>query len=287
MDNLILTMMVAHEEYGDAIGFNKDDIDNIIKSYNYLKKISCNETGYIVLWQNKYIDDDTFANYMDIKFIDDKMCLVVNNFSDVLSKKDYETEIKILDGEDDPWETDYYDVDIDNYFSDYSDDTLQAIIDYCIKNDLEIEDEAITTENTKIVESTIYFKDKELLDYIDEDSLDDLKNKLNWAVVEAQADADRNEAYEKIKVYFEDKVGAYEWKDNKLIIKLDVDIEDVKYFLNECYGEYEFEQENYGNLQSVLNDMEYFDIDTPDYNYIYGTIDNDMLNEYTQNRLSW
>jgi hypothetical protein len=286
MDNLILTMIVTYEKYGDAIGFNKDDIDNIIKRFNYLKNIRCNETGYIVLWQNKYIDDDTFANYMDIKFIDDKMCLVVNNFSDVLSKKDYETEIIILNGEDDPWETEYYDVDIDNYFSDYSDDTLQAIIDYCIKNDLEIEDEAITTENTKIVESTIYFKDKELLDYIDEDSLDDLKNKLNWAVVEAQADADRNEAYEKIKVYFEDKVGAYEWKDNKLIIKLDVDIEDVKYFLNEGYGEYEFEQENYGNLKSILNEMEYFDIDTPDYNYIYGTIDNDILNEYTQNRLS-
>lgn len=284
MDNLILTMIVAHKKYGDAIGFTKDDINNIIKKHNYLNNIRCNEIGSIVLWENKYIDNVTFAKHMDIEIIDDKMCLVVNNFGDVLSKKDYETEIAILDGEDETWGTSYYDVDIDDYSGDYNEDTLKAILDNCIKNEYEIDDEVITAENTKIVDSVIYFKDEELLDYIDE--LDDLKIDLSWGIIEAQADADRNEAYEKIKGYFESAVGDFQWKDDKLIIKLDVDINDVKHFLKESYGDYEFDQENYGNLQSILNEMEYFDIDTPDYNYLYGTIDEDYLNEYTQNRLA-
>jgi hypothetical protein len=285
MDNLILTMIVAHDDYGDSLGFTKTDIDNIMNKYNYLNNIGCNEKGHIILWQHKYISDDVFAKYMDVKIVDNDIYLVARNFGDILSEKKYETEIAILDGETEPWDTNYYDADIDYHEDKYTDDTLQAIIDHCVKNGLEIEDELITNENTKIVDSTIYFNDEKLLNYIDDDSLDDLKNALSWGIIEAQESANQDEIYTKLKDSFESNIGDIKWEENKLIIKLNVDMEEVLDFLTDSYNTYDFEDENYGDLKSILNEMDYFDIDTPDYNYIYGTIDKETLNEYTKNRL--
>jgi len=285
MDNLILTMIVAHDNYGDDIGYTSSDIENIIKKYDYINKIRCNELGWIILWKHKYIDDEKFSKLMGVKFIDGSFYLVEKNFDDILDSKKYESEIKILDGEYDDYNYSFYDIDID--YDDYNEDTLNAIIEYCDSNGLDIDDELITKENTKIVDSEIFFNDEKLLDFIDEDSLDDLKNQLCWGAIEAQESADMDEIYQKLKNSFTEKVGEYEWKNDKLYVKLDnISMNDVYDFLIESYGQYEFEEENYGSLFYILKEMEVFDIDTPDYNYIYGTIDKEILNDYTQNRLS-
>ena len=67
---------------------------------------------------------------------------------------------------------------------------------------------------------------------------------------------------------------------------MDVDISDVKSELKDWHGDYDFETEDYGSLEAILNEMEYFKFDKPYYDHIYGDIDNDYLNELTRDRLS-
>lgn len=288
MDNLIISMIVAYEQYGDVLGFNKNDIDDLIKKYNYLDNIKCNEKGYIILWKRKYISDEIFAKGMGFSFENDKIYLICNSFDEILSSK-YETEIKILNGDDFYENSGYYDHDVSDYWSYYNKDTFEAIYNACIKKELKIQDETMTTKNTTFDEKDVYFNGDSLKDYIDdEEDLDELKTELCIAILEAQDSAYETEIYNNVKDAFIDDVGYYKWKDDKLYIQFDKKIiNEIEDFLEEYYDDIDYYDDIFGSFISTLKEMDKFDFHTPDYNYIYADIDNEILNENTIDRLSW
>jgi hypothetical protein len=307
--DLILTMLDAHEKYGDELNFTKKEIDNLIKEhalFALIENINCNERGWIVLWKNKYVSDEAFAKYMDLEydivppFTDKKyFWIIADDFEDLLTNR-YEFEAKVLDHEYDWYRSDFYDVDVEQYFYMYDQKTLEAIIEYCDKNGFEIENDnedetiLITKENTKIINNEIIINDNiKLVDILDQ--LEDLDRTLNNAICEAQESADQDEIYERIEKNFISEVGEYTRKifkingkeQEKLLVRFDGNWSDIEQALIDTYGEYEFQEETYGSLRGILNENDYFKFRTPDYNYTYGDIDKSTLNEYTQNRLNW
>lgn len=304
LTSLVLIMIDAHTEYGDELGFNKSDIDKIIKKYDFYKHISCNELGWIILWENGYITDELFANKMDVAVIDKNIYLIVNSFDDILGR-DYETEIKVLDWDDDLGAPSYcdYDADVSYNWRYYNETTLKAIMEYCFKNGLVIDDEEMTEENTILKNDNIYFNDKELNDLIDDDSLEELKDILNIAICEAEDSANRDTMYDAVKKAFENAIGSIERKTvkgidyktrkeidvEKIYIKLNLNLNmnNIKQFLRDSYGEIEYIDESYGDLIHILKEMELFDFKKPNYDYISGDIDNDTLNEITVDRLAF
>lgn len=319
MYDLILSMIKANSEYENELNFTKSDIENFMNKYNFKNEIKeSNELGWIVLWNNKYITNEEFAKLMDVEYNEDNFWLVINSFDDILSSK-YETEIKVLDQDDDWWNSsDYYENnDIDSYYwHRYTEDTLKEIIEFCVNQGIEIEnedgdDELMTNENTYLIpdkkgKQNIYFKyengdEVELSSLLDEDGLDELKTALNNAICEAQDYADRDDVETKIIKEFESSIGFFkreyvkkkdykgvEKEVEKISIRLDnLDFSNVESFLQDEYDEYDFETSNYGDLLHILKEMEYFEFDTPDYNNVYGDIDNDMLNEITVDKLHW
>jgi len=315
MINLILTMLDAYNQYGDDLNFTKKDADIFIKKYNALEDINdCNERGYIVLWNNKYLTNEEFAKHLDLKYEDEKFWLVIDSFDDILTDK-YKTEISYLDrdADDDREPSEYYDHQIDNYYwHTYTEETLKKIIEYCIDQGIEIENdddndddddnyELMTAENTYLKTDKnnhldIYFKYKngnetKLVKLIDNDEFDDLKTELNIAVGKAQDDADYSEVYDEIKEKFEKGIGTFEYKtvgdSEKIYIKLNITFKQVEEWFEENYGEYNFDEGGFGSLSYVLKEMEYFDFKKPYYDHINGSIDDDLLNEFTRDRLSF
>lgn len=308
LTDLILTMIVANTEHDGDLNFNKIDIDKIISQYNILNsnnKQIWNERGWIVLWKNKYITDKEFCEYMDIELEDNSIWIVCDDFGSILNGRKYSTEIKVLDNDDDWWnDTSYYKNDIEDYWNKYDEKTLKEIIDFCIKNEIEIEvdnnKELITKENTIVKDGDIYFKDEKLVEFIDDYELEPLRDCLNDAICEAQDDADRSECYEKIRNSFENKIGEFKIKSKivknykgeernaeKLYIKFSDDFSKVEEFLKDTYGNYEFLQEDFGSLVHILKEMDYFEFDSIDFNHIYGSIEKSILNEFTRNKLDW
>lgn len=305
--DLIVAMIDEHNEYGDALNFNKSNIDKIIKKYNMNYK-QCNELGWIVLLKNKYITNEQFYDYMNADYIDGNVYLIVDSFDDVLSSK-YETEIKALDWGDTWWNDNYsydYDADVSGHWNDYTEETLKEIMEYCFRNEIEIEGELMDKNNTVLKNGKLYFNDQELDDLIDDDDLDELKTVLNHAICEAQDSADRDNTYKAIENAFENKIGTFERKTvnvmkynakkdikeptdvEKIYIKLNINLDDVESFLKDQYSKYNYSEESYGDLISILKEMEFFDFDAPDYHYIgNGGIEDDYLNEITRDRLSW
>jgi hypothetical protein len=301
MIDLILTMLTAYEEYGTALNFDENDIKNFIKNYSIsFDEIErdINELGWIILWENKLISDKYFCKLMEIEIISGDTYLVINNFNDILSK-DYIFEIEILNGEYDYNPSDYNGYDIGTWWYYYNENTKKEIIKYCIDNGLEIDDELLTDENLIFKNDDIYFNDQKFVNYIDDRDLIDLNNILNDALSEAQDSADADEYYNKIKNAFEKDIGDIEHKSKKVIkedkektvdllyIKLNISWSEIKSELEGLYNKFEFEDCNYGNLQYILNEIEYFNFKKPYYDYISGSIDKDTLNEYTVNRLEW
>jgi hypothetical protein len=312
MEDLILTMLVAHIKYGDTLNFTKSEVDNLIRKHLLVNidKIDCNEYGYIVLLENGYITKEQFAKKMDVIYENDHYWLIINSFKDLLSSK-YDYEAKILDGDEDSVFNDsYYDNDIERYYWDkFNEETLNSIIEYCNKNELEVdvendEGEYETIElkdNLILKDGDIYINEKfdnlnedRLRNLIDEDGLEDLNREINWAICDAQFDANQAEIYNKIKNSVIDKIGPYEniatgknkngYDIYKIKIRLDFDIGEVKKFFSDA-DEYNFEDGDYGDLESVLREMEFFDIDKPYYDNISGSINNEYLNECIQNHL--
>lgn len=296
MLQLLLTMMSAYDEYENQLNFTKSDIDNFIKKYNIVfdDKLGCNELGYIILWKNKYITNEQFAKHMDLKYENNVFWLICNDFDDILPS-DYDYEISILDGTAEWYPSDYYKVNVFEYWDYYTTKTLERIINFCIDKELEIDGELITKENTKLIENDIFFNDKKLVEYFGEGELDDLENILNNAICEAQDSAGQSKIYSAIKKAFEYKIGEFKHVSvklndknvEKLHIKLDIDWNEIKNFLIDSYDKYDFEEESYGNLYYILREMDFFKFRKPNYDYIYGSIDKELLNEYTQNRLDF
>jgi hypothetical protein len=315
-------MIKANSKYENELGFTRTDIENFMNKYKFKDDINeSNELGYFILWKNKYINNEEFAKLMDLEYKEDNFWLVINSFSEILSDSKYETEIKVLDNnDDDDWfnRSDYYENhDIDSYYwHRYTEKTLQEIIDFCINKNIEIENEdgdyeLMTTENTYLKPNKrdkldIYFKyengeEVELLSLLDEDELEELKEALNRAICDAQDTADRDEIYDQIIKEFEKSIGFFkreyvkktdykgvEKEVDKISIKLDnIDWNKVETFLEEEYEEYDFETKKFGDLLNILKEMEFFEFKTPYYNHIYGDITNELLNEYTIEKLNW
>ncbi len=306
--NLILTMIDTYSQYGDILKFTKPDIDKIIKEYGFFKKLDCNELGWIILWENGYITDEVFSKEMCVEIEDKKFYTTVDDFDDVLNNSKYETEIKVLSSNDDSWWEQYstYDNNIKAYFwNDYTEETLKEIMKFCFKKGIEVEVddeyELMDENNTFLKNGELYFKDQELVDLIDDDEFDELKRSLNIAICEAQESADRDEVYTRVNDAFVEEIGPYERKTitkidketnkekrvEKIRIRLDFNMKDVKHYLRETYNNYEYVEGTFGDLVYVLKEMDFFDFRTPDYNYINGSIDESYLNEITRDRLSW
>ena len=64
---LVVSMIVAHEKYGDAIRFTKEDIDIIIQENVDWERANYNELAAIILWRSKYITLEQFAKKMDLE----------------------------------------------------------------------------------------------------------------------------------------------------------------------------------------------------------------------------
>ena len=293
---LVLTMIVSYNYWGDELKFNKSDIDNLIKEHEILKECHWNERASIILWKEGYIDNERFAKLMDLEYEDKIFWMTFNSFDDMLGK-DYEFESSFLDGEYDWNYGNFYDVDVEQYFDEYTPETLQDIINFCDKHGCEIDGDeetiVITKENTKLIDGEIIINGNiKLVDVLNE--LDELKTCLNGSICEAQESADYSEVYTKVKNAFVEKIGEFKHKTvkvkdknvEKIYIKFD-DFSEAEESLKESYGDYEFVEENFGSLFNILKDMEYFKFRKPDYDHIYGDIDKGTLNEYTQNRLGW
>lgn len=311
MIDLILTMIVAFEEFGTEINFTENDIDNIVKKYKLFEgnnsNININERSFIILLKKGYITKDQFAKHMDIEFennskedpLYDSFHIIVDSFDDVLSDK-HDIEIKLLDGNfEDSNYGNFYKVDVDQYWGDYTEKTLKIIMNYCIENKLEIEVEdnmvVMTSENTIFKNDNVYFNNIPLYKFIDnEEGLEDLRQALNDAICEADTSANISKCYEMSKDKFNDNVGEFEWKtitvgnkiNEKLYISIDKSLIDIEKFLIDTYGKYEFTQEDYGNIPYILSSgMEIYDYYPIDFDNVYSYINDDDLNEYTQNKL--
>ena len=295
MEELILTMMASLEDFNESdLNFTKKDVDKLVKKHFNFENLRCNELGWIILFENGYITQDKFADLMGVYYKDGNYWLSIDSFDEILNN-DYEYEISILNGEDLDYFRDCYDADVSYNWDKYTEETLKDILEYCIKKKLEFDEELITKDNTKIVDGKLYFKDEEFDDIIDDDGLDELKTELNNALCDVQDSADRDEVYNKVINAFENGIGYFKRENvkqngkdvEKIMIKLDVDISEVKSELKEWNDDYDFDTEYYGSLEAILSEMEYFNFDKPYYDHIYGNMDDDYLNEITRDRLSW
>jgi len=308
--NLICSMMVAHEKFGDELNFTKNDIDKLVKKYDIINKgkkensqsPKWNERASILLWQNGYLSNEIFAESLDIEYEDEHFWIVADSFKDVLPSR-YDVEAEILDGVLEYNPSDYYDNNVDWYWKKYyTEETKQSIMEFCFKKEFEIDDELMTPENTKLKNGEIYFNDKKLVDLINVDDLNELYNSLNLAICEAQDTADQNNIYQTIENNFIKKVGPFKWKNvkvndrvknkveenEKLYIRVDVNWSNIIKELT-YHDEYSFLEEEYGSLFHILKENDYFHFNRIDLDHYTGSgdIDDDILNEYTQNRLDW
>lgn len=299
MDILLLQMLEAYDNFGNEIGFSEEELNNFILKYLNVNKLKCNERGYILLWLNNYISDELFAKYMDIEYEDKKFWMVVSNFCDIIKK---DTACEILNGEYD-WNYDFYneytDTDIEtHYWNDYDEETLRDIIKWCVTHEIELDDVLMTEDNTILKDKDIYFNNKLLRKYLKEDDLDELIIILTNSVGEAYYHSEIDYIYKKLKDEFIDEIGNYKWKtitnsrgkqEDKLYIDLsNYDFNDIGYKLKEQYGEYEFEEESYGSLYHILKEFEYFDnFREPDYRYLSVSMDDEILNNITRDRLNY
>jgi hypothetical protein len=296
MENFLLKLIYGYEQFGDEIGFSKEEIDNLVKENLDIDELKCNERGLIVLWKNGYLSNEKFGKFMGLEYEDKDFWLVESSFCDILN----EPICEILDGDYD-WNydvySDYSTNDIQNYYwRDYTVETLKDIIDFCIRRKLEINVEEITKSNTIIKDNDIYFNDKKFVNYLKEDDLEELGDVLKFSIGEAQYVAEIDGYTKEIKDNFIEKVGEYKWKtvtnqkgktEGKLYIKMDVDWDEIEKNLKDWYGDFEFEDGEFGSLYHILREMDVFDIEIPDDRYNNYDFDDKLLNEITSNRLQW
>ena len=280
---LLISMIVAYEEYGDSISYTKEELDNFIDDYELLKQ-DWNELGSLVLYDYKYISEQKFADVMDLEVEDGDFWMVFDDFEDVLPN-DFEFEAKVLDGR--IWEdwngSGYYDYDID--LSDFSEETLKVIVNYCDKNGCEIDTEdgelLLTKDNMIIKNGNIYVGDENLDEHMKDDGMDELKNEIQFGIADAYDGAEVDDVYDVVKSEFEDVYGKYKWKNvknndkevEKLWIKMDKDLTEIRSSLDDYYNcngkvDYSTDNEAFGNMFIVLQELEFFEMRKPNYDYL-------------------
>lgn len=301
---LLISMIIEYDNYGDSIGYNKSELEGLIQEYQLFQKGEWNELGSIILYELGYISKDRFCEELDLELDDGDFWMIFDNFEDVLPK-DFEFEANVLDGsvfED--WQySDYYDYDFS--ISDFNDNVLKEIVDYCIKNECSIElddDEIIIDEhNIKIKDSKIFIGSEDLDEHIDDDGMEELKREIQFGISDAHDQAEQDAFYDKIKDNFVSGVGEYKYKNvdvivnnkkksvEKLLVKVD-NFDTIKSELEEVYTyndkiTYSSENYHYGSMYQVLNELGLIEMDKPNYDYLYSSPDKDTINDCVINRL--
>lgn len=301
---LLISMIIEYDNYGDSIGYNKLELEGLIQEYQLFQKGKWNELGSIVLYELGYISKDRFCKELDLELDDGDFWIIFDNFEDVLPK-DFEFEAKFLDGN--IWEdwqpSDYYDYDFS--ISDFNDNVLKEIVNYCIKNECSIElddDEIITSkDNIKIKDGKIYIGSEDLDEHIDDDGMEELKREIQFGISEAHDHAEQDAFYEKIKSNFISGIGEYKYKNvdviinnknknvEKLLVKVD-DFDNIKRELEDTYtynGKTTYSEEDYhfGSMYHVLNELGLIEMDKPNYDYLYSSPNSDTINDCVINRL--
>lgn len=298
---LLISMIVAYEEYGDSIGYTKEELDKFIQQYE-LFKLNWNELGALVLYDYKYISKEKFAEVMELEVDDDGFWMEFNDFEDALPS-DFEFEAKVLDGR--MWEDwtpfDYYEYDFD--LGDFTEETLKAVIDFCDRNGCEIETDddeiLLTKDNMRIEKGTIYVGNENLNEHMDDDGMDELKREIQYGISDAHESAEADEIYTSVKDNFEEGVGSYKFvsiKNSKgksvdmLWVKVEADLSEVMSDLKDAYtynGEttYSTAQHDFGNMYHVLHEFDFIEMKKPYYDNSYSSPSRELTDECVRNRL--
>ncbi|MCK9445631.1 hypothetical protein M0Q50_01920 [bacterium] len=325
MINLILNILIAHNEYDDAIHFTEEEILELIKKYDIVNKKEYNALGSLLLYEKSLITYEDFMKSIDLSYEDNgtgkkSVYLYINDFDEILKNdRKYSTMNRILNDDIDdmfePYDTDF---DISYYLDDFTNDTMTEIINYLIKNDCVYTDDndeeiIISKENTKIDGKFIYINDSQddwikMDEDVIKDNFDELYTNIQRSIADAQRDADISYIYDKTVKEFENAIGYFQRitkkkkKYNRAGQLEEIDGEVIKIQLKyfnfdelkddlkstlEFRGIYNFLEETESYL-SIGIENDWFDCDTLDYDRDYsGTIDNKDLNSIIVDILSW
>ena len=279
---LLMTMIVTYDNYGDSIGYTKEELDNLVKKWD-LTNQDFNELSSIILYEEGYITKDEFAKSLDVEIGDDgDFWMVFNDFESVLGS-DFTFEAKVLSGriwED--WNPSSY-TDYDFSLSDFSEKTLKAIIEYCTDNGCEIDTDdelLLTKDNMRIENGSIYVNDENLDEHMEDDGMSELKNNIQIGIADAHESAEASEIYDQCKRNFKDGIGEFKMVDRKngkgedLWVRVEADLSEIKSSLEEGYmysGVVDYVEESYGEIYYVLKEYDYLDMDKPNYDYLYSS----------------
>lgn len=299
---LLISMVVAYEKYGDSIGYTKEELDKFIQKYD-LFKLNWNELGSLVLLEHKYISKEKFAEVMELKVDEDgEFWMEFNDFEDALPS-DFDFEASVLDGR--LWEnwihSEYYDYDFS--LNDFTEDTLNAIIDYCDRNGCEIETDngeiLLTKDNMKVEKGSIYVGDENLDEHMKDDGMEELVREIQCGISDAHEDAELDDIYTSVKNNFEKGFGSYKFvsiKNSKgkgvdmLWVKVEADLSEVMVALEDSYtynGEttYSTAQHDFGNMYHVLHEFNFIEMKKPYYDNSYSSPSRQLTNECVRIRL--
>jgi len=299
---LLISMIVAYEEYGDSIGYTKEELDKFIQQYE-LFKLNWNELGALVLYDYKYISKEKFAEVMELEVDEDgEFWMEFNDFEDALPS-DFSFEASVLDGR--IWEeyqgSDYYDYDY--YLSDFTEETLKVIIDYCDNHVCSIDGDddeiVLTKDNMRIHKGTIYVGDESLDEHMEDDGMEELKREIQFGVAEAHDSAEADDIYTSVKDNFEEGVGSYKFvsiKNSKgknvemLWVKVEAYLSEVMSDLKDAYtynGEttYSTAQHDFGNMYQVLHEFDFIEMKKQYYDNSYSSPSRELTDECVRNRL--
>jgi hypothetical protein len=317
MTDLIINMMYYYDRFSNNSKFSKEEIINLINEYDIVDQKSYSVLGAIILYEWKLIDENVLADRLDLKYEEGKYWLYIDSFDEILDKSKYSIEINILEQDNDRYGSSWYDIDID--WDMISTDTLSYIKNHIINNigSAEIEDEDIVfnEENIKIENDKLYLilnddnieiDDSFMKDYVE---FSDLYRDLQWSFIDAQQVADEDEMEKEIINSFENEIGFFtremkekKYYDSKLDKQVTKDVEFIKirldnlnmkslkdelisYTINKYMIQGETDTYMGDRFKEIGRELDMFDFHTPDYNYVYGSIDKEYLNDDIINRL--
>ena len=288
MDYINLFISMIWKSQDNDILFTRKDIESYLEEYNILRK-DYNELASIILWEENYITSETFADNLDIVYKDNNFYIYLSSFDDLILSGFDDFEKSVMSHTFDYESSSYNDYDID--FSIFTEETLNSILEYCIKykQEVEIDDIGIpiTKKNTKIKDNKLLINNINISDLMDD--LGDLEIELKNVIGEANDSAQRDSIYSAIEDEIENKLGPIEYNDDDIHIRLDVDWTKIKEKLFDMFtnqGEVEFEGAC-EKFEYVLSEYDIIEFDSPNYDYVHYYAKDKDINEMIQERLLW
>lgn len=305
-------MLMTYEIYGDKLNFTKNDINIFFNKYikNLItpnNQLNVNDLGHIILYLNNYISKEQMQDFfnskysglqhtkMEMELNNNQVYIITDSFYNLFSSE-YSKESQILDNDiiDIKTHSRYNTSLIDNWHR-YDNNTLQEIIDYIIRKNLKIYNIQPTTNNLKIINNDIYFKNKKLLDIlINPDSSKNfryLNSHLYNILIYTIHKQELLTAQNMIIKSFNKNIGTFEFikdkhNNNKIKIKLNLTLEQIRDKLLSTYGNFNYTKTVSHSLFSIIQQLNIIKIEIPNYQDIKINIDNIMLNQETSEFLS-